>query len=111
MTPCSRGTEPEALANEGAQLGREYAERRRADRRFRFQWRRSILEAVREALARMTDGGGSYCDGHPIDAMGAGAVDHFRPKSQSAFYELVCAWSNLFLTCTACNHAKGEQWD
>jgi uncharacterized protein (TIGR02646 family) len=59
----------------------------------------------------MTAGRCSYCDGHPLDATGAEAVDHFRPKSHPDFYELVCTWTNLFLTCTACNHAKREQWD
>src|SRR5262245_20104431 len=53
----------------------------------------------------------AYCDGHPIDSVGAEAVDHFRPKSHPAFYELVCTWTNLFLTCTTCNHAKAEIWD
>jgi len=82
---------------------------------FRFQWPRregqSLLAIVREALAAMTAGHCAYCDGHPIDATGAETVDHFRPKSHPAFHELVCTWTNLFLTCTACNHAKGEQWD
>jgi uncharacterized protein (TIGR02646 family) len=59
----------------------------------------------------MTAGHCSYCDGHPLRATGIEAVDHFRPKSLPEFYELVCAWTNLFLTCTACNHAKREQWD
>lgn len=66
MTPCTRCDEPEILAREGAQLGRDYAERRRTVPGFRFQWPRR-----------------------------AG----------------VCTWTNLFFTCTACNHAKGEQWD
>jgi uncharacterized protein (TIGR02646 family) len=115
MTPCTRGAEPEVLAREGAQIGRDYAEKRRVMPGFRFQWPRrggrSVLEVVREALTAMTAGHCSYCDGHPIDATGAETVDHFRPKGDPAFYEIVCAWTNLFLTCTACNHAKGEQWE
>lgn len=59
----------------------------------------------------MTAGHCSYCDSHPLDATGVETVDHFRPKSRVEFYELVCEWTNLFVTCTACNHAKGEQWD
>lgn len=43
--------------------------------------------------------------------MGDETVDHFRPKSRPEFYELVCAWTNLFLVCSACNHAKRELWD
>jgi hypothetical protein len=33
------------------------------------------------------------------------------PKGRDEFHELVCVWTNLFLTCTKCNSAKGEQWD
>ncbi len=115
MTPCTRGAEPDVVARHGAQIGRDYAERRLATPGFRFQWPRrdgqSVFEVVRDALVEMTAGHCSYCDGHPIGATGTEAVDHFRPKSHAAFYELACAWSNLFLTCTACNHAKREQWD
>jgi uncharacterized protein (TIGR02646 family) len=111
MTPCTRGPAPEVLAREGAQIGRDYAARRRENPRFRFQWSRSVLDAVREALAVMTAGHCSYCDGHPLDATGVETVDHFCPKGRPEFHELVCTWTNLFLTCTACNQAKREQWD
>jgi uncharacterized protein (TIGR02646 family) len=115
MTPCTRGPEPEVLAREGARIGREYAAKRRETPGFRFQWPRrdgqSLLAMVRDALSAMTAAHCSYCDGHPIDSTGAETVDHFRPKGHSAFYELVCTWTNLFLTCTACNLAKGEKWD
>jgi len=115
MTPCTRGPEPEVLAREGAQIGRAYAARRRETPEYRFPWPKrgglSLLEVVREALVVMTAGHCSYCDGHPLDATGVETVDHFRPKSRPEFYELVCTWTNLFLTCTACNQAKREQWD
>jgi uncharacterized protein (TIGR02646 family) len=115
MTPCTRGPEPAIVARHGAQIGRDYAARRREAPSFRFQWPRrdgqSVFEAVREGLEVMTGGRCSYCDGHPLDATGAASVDHFRPKGRPEFHELVCAWTNLFLTCTACNHAKGEQWN
>jgi uncharacterized protein (TIGR02646 family) len=70
-----------------------------------------LLDVVREALALMTAEHCSYCDGHPLDATGVETVDHFRPKGHAAFYELVCTWDNLFLTCTACNLAKRERWN
>lgn len=115
MTPCTRGPAPDVIERDGARIGREFAARRRGDPRFRFQWPhrdgRSLLDVVREALAVMTAGHCSYCDGHPLGATGVETVDHFRPKSHAEFHELVCAWSNLFLTCAACNHAKREQWD
>jgi uncharacterized protein (TIGR02646 family) len=115
MTPCTRGPAPALLAREGAQIGRNYAARRSETPDFRFEWPRRdgqpLLAVVRAALAAMTAEHCSYCDGHPLDATGVETVDHFRPKSHPAFYELVCTWTNLYLTCTACNHAKREQWD
>jgi uncharacterized protein (TIGR02646 family) len=115
MTPFIRGPAPDVLAREGARIGRDYAARRRDDPGFRFEWPqrngRSLLHVVREALAVMTAKHCSYCDGHPLGVTGLETVDHFRPKSRPEFHELVCTWTNLFLTCTGCNHAKREQWD
>lgn len=115
MMPCTRGPAPEVLAREGAQIGRDYAERRRLEAEYRFQWPKrggqSVLAIVREALVLMTAGHCSYCDGHPLDATGEETVDHFQPKGRPEFYELVCTWTNLFLTCTACNKAKQDQWE
>lgn len=59
----------------------------------------------------MTQGRCAYCDGSSIDAMGEAQIDHFHPKSREEFYELVCAWENLFLTCSACNKAKIDDWN
>lgn len=111
MRPCTRGQEPEALAREGAMLGREYAARRRTDPAHRFQWRRSLLQVVRDALGLMTADHCSYCDAHPIDATSEETIDHFQPKGREEFYELVYTWTNLFLACSACNNAKREQWN
>lgn len=111
MRPCTRGPEPEALARDGAALGRDYAARRHTDPAHRFRWRPSLLQAVRAALGLMTDERCSYCDGYPIDATGEETIDHFRPKGRAEFYELVCTWPNLFLACSACNNAKQDQWD
>ncbi len=113
MKPCTRGREPELLEQYGAELLRDDAARRSANPTARFEWRqregRSLLMIVREALAHMTEGHCSYCDGHPINDTGQETVDHFRPKS--LFRDLAYTWTNLFLACSACNHAKGERWD
>jgi len=113
MRPCTRGEEPDLLARYRAELTRDYVTRRSANPRARFEWRqregRSLLEVVREAVAVMTDDHCSYCDGHPINDTGEATVDHLRPKA--LFSELAYTWTNLFLTCSACNHAKGERWD
>ena len=115
MRECCRGPEPELLASHGAELGAEYARRRREDSTYRFQWPRrggqSLYEIARTALAEMTSERCSYCDGYPVSATGKEEIDHFRPKTRAEFYELVCAWDNLFFICTSCNGAKRDEWD
>ena len=37
-------------------------------------------------------------------------VDHYRPKSVSAFAKLVCDYQNLFYCCGACNSRKNDYW-
>jgi uncharacterized protein (TIGR02646 family) len=115
MTPCPRSDEPELLARHGAAIAGEYVERRRAQPAAEFRWPRresqSLLEVVRAALVAMTANHCSYCDGHPLGATDVPAVDHFRPKGREVFYGLVCTWTNLYLSCSACNKAKREQWD
>jgi uncharacterized protein (TIGR02646 family) len=115
MRACTRGPEPDLLTRFGMEISRDYATRRRENRHHRFQWPeregQSLLAVLRTELRLMTNERCSYCDGHPIDATGQDTIDHFRPKGNPAFYELVCVWTNLFLTCSACNHAKGERWN
>lgn len=115
MRPCQRGVTPELLRKYGLEIGKEYGAKRRSDPTHCFRWPmregQSLYAIARQALSVMTDGRCSYCDGHPIDAMGESQIDHFRPKSRDEFYELVCAWENLFLTCSSCNKAKMDKWD
>jgi uncharacterized protein (TIGR02646 family) len=115
MQECRRGPAPELLARHGPEIGANYADRRRMDSAYRFQWPRregqSLYEVARAALAGMTAHRCSYCDGYPLNATGNDEIDHFCPKGREEFYELVCAWENLFLICTSCNGAKREQWE
>jgi len=115
MTPCARGDQPELLARYGAAIADEYVQRRRKRPSAEFRWpqreNQSLLEVIRTALVAMTANHCSYCDGHPLGATDVPAVDHFRPKGREEFYGLVCTWTNLFLSCSACNKAKREQWD
>ena len=115
MQGCSRGPAPDLLARHGPEIGAEYASRRVRDSKYRFQWPRrdgqALYAVVHAALADMTAHRCSYCDGYPMGAMGNDEIDHFRPKSRAEFYELVCAWQNLFLICTRCNGAKRDQWE
>src|SRR6187402_2552501 len=115
MRECRRGPAPELLARHGPEIGAEYARLRRENPRYRFQWRQrggeELYEVARAALAEMTARHCSYCDGYPLGATGRDEIDHFCPKTHEAFYELVCAWENLFLICTRCNAAKHDQWE
>lgn len=115
MQECRRGAAPELLARHGPEIGAEYARRRREDPKYRFQWSQrggqKLYEVARAALEEMTARHCSYCDGYPLGATGRDEVDHFRPKTHEAFYELVCDWTNLFLICTRCNAAKHDQWE
>lgn len=115
MNPCHRGGPPPLLERFSNEVTQTYIQRRTANPSYRFQWPKreghSLYAVIREALASMTDSRCAYCDGYPIDSTGEEQVDHFRPKTRPDFYHLVCAWDNLFLTCSACNKAKLDQWD
>lgn len=114
MRRCLRGPAPELLARHGPEVGAAYARRRRDNPRHRFEWPRregqSLYEVARAALIDMTAHHCSYCDGFPLGATGIDEIDHFHPKSREEFYELVCAWENLFLACVRCNKAKRDRW-
>ena len=51
-----------------------------------------------------------YCDAYPTGSYKE-EIDHFKPKSNPLFYEDVCRWENLYLTCGHCNSHKKEQFD
>lgn len=115
MRGCRRGPAPDLLAKHGPEISATYARQRRDDPTYRFQWPRrdglSLYAVARDALADMTAHRCAYCDGYPLNATGNDEIDHFRPKSREPFYELVCAWDNLFLICGRCNGAKRDQWE
>jgi uncharacterized protein (TIGR02646 family) len=115
MNKCARGPAPGLLQQHGEQIGLDYAQRRRDNPSYRYQWPQRdgqpLYDVAQVALRAMTDDRCSYCDFHPIDAASEEQIDHFCPKSLPQFYQLVCAWTNLFLTCSACNKAKLDAWD
>lgn len=57
----------------------------------------------------------AYCEGNPL-ANGTFRIDHFRPKkgvkyeTHRGYYWLGYEWSNLILSCEACNTAKSNQF-
>lgn len=114
MIACVRGEAPALIARHGPDIGRDYARRRGEDGAYRFRWPQregqSLFAVALAALRDMTGRRCSYCDAQHLDATGQSQIDHFRPKSRREFYELVCAWGNLFLACKACNDAKADRW-
>ena len=109
MQRFTRGACPDRLREHGTAIGEEFAARRVEDPSSQFSWRRGLREAALAALKADTEDHCSYCDGTPVDAHGLEEVDHFQPKSR--FPRLVCEWTNLYFSCTRCNHAKREQWN
>lgn len=110
MRACRRGEAPALLTEHGQRIGVEYAARRQVDPAHSYRWRTDLYVAARSALGLMTQERCSYCDGYPLGDTGEEHIDHFKPKSRSEFYELVCVWDNLFFVCSACNKAKRDEW-
>ena len=115
MISTRRGPAPELLERYGVEITQDYIAKKQADRQHDFRWpqreSRSVYAETRTALHSMTVGHCAYCDGFPVDATGEEQIDHFKPKSQSEFYHLVCDWQNLFFVCYGCNKAKRADWE
>ena len=115
MNPTTRGPAPELLQRFGSEITRDYVAKRALKPNHDFDWPqregRSLRIEIREALAEMTQRHCSYCDRFPMDSPSVEQIDHFKPKSWPAFYELVCNWENLFFTCSGCNNAKLATWE
>jgi uncharacterized protein (TIGR02646 family) len=111
----------ERLAPHGAKRRRGFAAYaphvlevdKRGKRQFLPLWGK---DEVRQAIAGMSDGFCAYCQStvsssHP-GARGEehppGHIDHHQPKSR--FPSLAYRWRNYFLSCAACNVAKGDKW-
>lgn len=86
------------------------------------KWKKSIREAttdaarqnaqgkykhadIKNALVEMFHGKCAYCES-AITHIDYGHIEHFKPKSTAAYYELAVDWSNLLLACGRCNGAE-----
>lgn len=115
MRPFSRGNPPALLKKHETDIAKRYGIKRASNASYVFKWptreKQPLLPIIRDALLQLTDKRCSYCDGDHLDATGKAHIDHFCPKGLSQFYNLVADWSNLYISCTACNVAKGNRWD
>lgn len=115
MKASSRGPAPELLERFGPEITQDYVSKRQSKPNHEFKWPksegRSLKAVTLAALVEMTQNHCSYCDGYPLGSMSRKEIDHFKPKSLPEFYNLVCAWENLFVTCNFCNNAKRTQWE
>jgi len=64
-------------------------------------------EGIKRALIEMFHGKCAYCES-AITHIDYGHIEHFRPKSTPAYYELAVAWGNLLLACGRCNGVENK---
>jgi uncharacterized protein (TIGR02646 family) len=64
-------------------------------------------EEIKKALIEMFHGKCAYCES-AITHIDYGHIEHFRPKSTPAYYELAVAWDNLLLACGRCNGRENK---
>jgi uncharacterized protein (TIGR02646 family) len=62
---------------------------------------------IKNALVEMFHGKCAYCES-AITHIDYGHIEHFKPKSIPAYYELAVAWDNLLLACGRCNGAENK---
>lgn len=79
-----------------------------------FKWpkykNQSLNRHLLPFLKALTQDHCSYCDGYPLMSSDH-TIDHFGPKSNPLFYDEVCKWENLYVSCNRCQGAKKEQYD
>ena len=108
-----KGPCPDDLTNNWQRWGRRYAFNRGTNPNFLFQWpqlrHKRINVIIEPLLANDTQKHCSYCDNFPVREQ-EDSIDHFKPKTNSAFYEFVCHWNNLYYSCHHCQMSKGSQY-
>ncbi len=106
--------EPEILQSNWERIGKQYSERRDKSPSYSFTWPQinaiRINHSILPLLKLQTEDHCSYCDKYPLYRKDD-TIDHFRPKTDPAFYLIVCRWDNLFLACNHCQDAKKTQYE
>lgn len=114
MRKFLRGNSPNFLTSKWEAWGKSYKNNRKKNPGFSFQWPtyqgQKINILLEPLLAGLTDDHCSFCDNFPIRSK-EDSVDHFKPKSRSAYYEIVCHWENLYYCCQNCQQYKREQYN
>jgi uncharacterized protein (TIGR02646 family) len=94
-------------------VGDDYAQRRSEKPGHQFRWPsvdgKRLNKHLVPLLDILTDAHCAYCDNYPLRDH-EDSIDHFLPKSNPAFYTLVCQWENLYLSCGSCQKSKREQY-
>jgi uncharacterized protein (TIGR02646 family) len=114
MRKFTRTPAPDFLIKKWKEWGATYKRNKEQNAGHQFQWptvgRKKINILLETNLKILTQGHCSYCDDFPIKSK-ADSIDHFRPKSLPAHFELVCQWENLYYSCHNCQSTKMEQYD
>jgi uncharacterized protein (TIGR02646 family) len=114
MRRFTKGDCPVLIENNWLEWGQRYAANRETNNSFQFQWPTvegtRINQTIEPVLANDTQNHCSYCDNFPIREQ-EDSIDHFKPKTVPAFYELVCHWNNLYYCCHNCQMSRGNQYD
>ncbi|RLC14856.1 MAG: TIGR02646 family protein [Deltaproteobacteria bacterium] len=109
MMKMERTPPPDFLRKHCRVWGREFAERREENPKYRFQWKSCEGRKVNEKLGEEFGSHCAFCDGYPLGGFSHKTIEHFRPKSQ--YPRLAYTWPNLFPCCNVCQNAKGEKFD
>lgn len=113
MNRFTRTACPTTLSEKWEEWGNRYIRNREQNPGFSFEWPevqgKPLNQHLLPELLAMTQQHCSYCDGYPLRYADR-TIDHFRPKSNPAFYGEVCKWENLYVSCIHCQKAKMEQY-
>jgi len=101
MIKVQRSTKPAVLEKNAAEWTRKLLtattkeEKSRAEGKYRH-------EKIKDALVNMFHGKCAYCESK-ITHVDYGHIEHFKPKSFTAYRTLTFEWTNLLLACAVCN--------
>jgi uncharacterized protein (TIGR02646 family) len=112
MTPCQRTPIPAILVQYAKEFTDAWVAKRSSNPKGDWNWpqRNSVKsdEEILKSLEQMTDGHCSFCDSYPIDGTGRKEIEHFKSKTSHPMDAF--DWANLYLSCSACNGKKKNQF-